>query len=292
MHDFVLVSFRISPMKNLTANHPVIDYHIHTKASHDGMGTVEKYCIKAKESGYRELAFTNHLDLDPGLPHAKTYDHSLFAEEVRDAAGRHPDLTIRIGIEVTYQSALKKEIASVMDGIEADFIMGGIHIIGATENTISEEEGSRIYFRNKNSTKEAYAPYFEEVLHAVRFGHFDVIGHLDVIKRYGSSIIGQLRIGEFYGFLRRILEGMIKRDIVLEVNSSGLFHHVREVYPSLDIVKLYRELGGRRLTIGSDAHRPEDLGRGLDQVVELIRHAGFNELTLFEKRIPRQVKLP
>jgi len=278
-------------MKNPEFNYPIADYHVHTNASHDGAGTVEKYCARAESLGLRELAFTNHLDLDPGLSHAGSYNHSTFIEEVRESTARHPDLAIKIGVEVTYQTRLKKEIASALDGIEVDFIIGGIHVVGAAENTISEEEGARIYFRDKNSAKEAYEPYFEEALDTVRFGHFDVMGHLDVIKRYGSSIVGAFRIGDFYGFLRRILEGMIKRDIALEVNSSGLFHHVREIYPSAEILKLYRELGGRRLTIGSDSHRPEDLGRGLDEAVAAIRRAGFDEITLYEKRIPRQVKL-
>ncbi len=279
-------------MNNLESNHPGIDYHIHTRASADGSGTVEEYCAAAEKNGYRELGFSEHLDLDPALPHYNTYDHAEATGAIEKAAAQYPDITLRTGIEVTYQPEFEGKIVAAIEDIQLDYIIGSVHIIGEAENCITVEEGAREYFRDKYSAEEGYGPYFELVLEAVKFGYFDVIGHFDVIKRYGSSILEPLDPHDFYGPIRRILEGIIKRDMSLELNTSGLFHHVREVYPSAGILKLYHELGGRRLTLGSDAHRPEELGRGMNKAVDILRRLGFEEITVYEKRLPRQVPLP
>lgn len=270
----------------------MIDLHIHTNASHDAEGSVAEFCRSAIEKGIKTIGITNHLDLDPGLEHCGDYNHQAVLEEVERARKTFGDsLQIVVGVEVSYQSEYENEIARALDAIKADFIMGSVHMLGGADYIITEENGARNFFRNKSDPQEVYGVYFQEVLRAVKFGYFDVLGHLDVIKRFGETLFQPLRPNEYYGEIRRIIEGLIKRNMALEVNTSGLHHLVKEIYPSPYILKLYRELGGTMLTLGSDAHNPGDIARGFDQAVKLITMEKFSYLTIFQDRTPKQVQL-
>lgn len=277
------------------SSHPGIDYHLHSDASHDGTGSLEEYCVRASAVGFRELGFANHMDFHPSLPHAGKYSHENFLREAEQTRERYPEIVLRVGVEVTYQSKLEDEISGTLSGLKLDYALGSVHIVGEECFCITEKDGAERYFRDKFSSLEAYGPYFETVMALVKSGLFDALGHIDVIKKFTTALgdsAESFEIREFYGPVRKILEGLIKRDMALEVNTSGLFHPVEEIYPSSFILKLYRELGGRRIVIGSDAHRPGELGRGLEEAVEMLRKLGFKELTVFENRTPRQVPLP
>lgn len=268
----------------------MIDLHIHTNASHDAQGTVAEFCKSAIEKGINTIGITNHLDLDPGLEHCGDYNHQAVLEEVGRARKIFGDsVRILVGVEVSYQSEYENEIAKALESIKADFIMGSVHMLGGADYIITEESGARNLFRNKSDPREVYGAYFQEVLKAVKFGYFDVLGHLDVIKRFGETLFQPLKPNEYYGEIRRIIEGVIKREMALEVNTSGLYHPVREIYPSSYILKLYRELGGTLLTLGSDAHNPADVGRGFEQAMKLITLEKFYQLTIFQNRIPERV---
>lgn len=271
---------------------PGIDYHVHTKASHDALGCVDEYCDAALGAGIGEIGFVNHLDLDTGLAHCRKYDHAAFAAEVEAARAKFPALRLKVGIEVTHQPQFARDIERYLSELQFDFAMGSIHILGKTEFCISEEAGSEKYFGEIEDSAEAYRKYFDAMAELVRSGIYDVAGHFDLIKRYGALLAGPLESRKFYSPIRQSLEGMIKRDMALEVNASGLYHACRETYPSYNILTLYAELGGRRITVGSDAHEPGDVARGLDRAASMIRLAGFNEITVFDNRTPKQIGLP
>lgn len=268
------------------------DLHIHTHASHDAQGSVIQFCKSAIEKGIKIIGITNHLDLDPSLEHCGEYNHKAVLEEVELARRNFDDtLKILIGVEVSYQPEYENEIAKTLDAIKVDYIMGSVHMLGGADYIITEENGARNLFRNKSDPREVFEAYFQEVWRAVKFGYFDVLGHLDVIKRFGETLFHPLRPNEYYGEIRRIIEGIIKREMALEVNTSGLYHPVREIYPSSYILKLYKELGGTMLTLGSDAHNPRDVARGFEQALKVITLEKFSRFTIFENRIPKQVQL-
>ncbi len=282
-------------MEYQSSSHPGIDYHLHSDASHDGTGSLEEYCLRASAVGFRELGFANHMDFHPSLPHAGKYDHESFLTEAEQTREKYPEITLRIGVEITYQPELEDLIRRALNALKLDYVLGSVHIVGDGCFCVTEKEGAEKYFQDKFSPLEVYGPYFEAVMGVVKSGLFDALGHMDVIKKFAGAVGDQpesFEIREFYGPVRKILEGLIKRDMALEVNTAGLFHPVEEIYPSSFILKLYRELGGRRIVIGSDAHRPGELGRGLEEAVEMLSRLGFRELTLFQNRAPRQVPLP
>jgi histidinol-phosphatase (PHP family) len=155
---------------------------------------------------------------------------------------------------------------------------------------ISEQEGCERYFARR-SVREAYQPYFAELRQAVESGLFDFIGHLDLAKRYGVRYYGPFDLSLFAAEVRDILKLTVESRVGLEINTSGLRQAPHETYPGLAVLRWYRKLGGRILTVGSDAHSVKDLGKGIAEALGLARKAGFEAVTLFEKREPRQLRI-
>jgi histidinol-phosphatase (PHP family) len=153
---------------------------------------------------------------------------------------------------------------------------------------ISEEGRCERYFAQR-SVREAYQPYFAEVRRAVESGLFDLIGHLDLAKRYGVRYYGPFYLSLFAAEIREILKLAVQRGVGLEINTSGLRQSPHETYPGLEVLRWYRELGGQILTVGSDAHSVEDLGKDINEALDLAREADFETITLFERREPRQL---
>jgi histidinol-phosphatase (PHP family) len=126
---------------------------------------------------------------------------------------------------------------------------------------------------------EIVAPYFEEIIGAARSGLFDTIGHLDFVKRYLVPHVMPADLAAAPELYEPVLRALIEGGTALEVNASGLRQVPRETYPSAAIVARYRELGGRHVTIGSDAHRTEWFAYGLEEAYRHAAGAGFEALT-------------
>jgi len=262
------------------------DLHIHSNFSFDGQGAIQEYCEPAVALGLQEICFLEHLDLYPPDPYCRYLDPEAYAAAVAEARAKFGgQLKISMGVEVTYLPSLEREIAEYVEGKGYDCVAGGVHLIFGGEGGISEEMEALETFA-KHEAVEVYADYFEHVAAAVRSGLFDVICHLDLVQRYGVHHLKEFDFGRCYGQLRRILEGMIKRELALEINSSGLRQEPNSPYPSRAILKLFRELGGQLITLGSDAHQPVHLADGLDQCLELAQNLGGFQVVSFQNRLP------
>ncbi len=254
-----------------------LDSHLHTVRSPDANAMLDAYCALAVERGIPELAITDHVDFDPTLP---AYGFSSFADrerDVREAAARWADrgLAIQFGVEVTYERAFEEDIRGWLARHPHDYVIGSVHIGADSPYTAA----SVAAFVGARSLPDILAPYFHEVIGAARSGLFDTIGHLDFVKRYLVPHVmpGDLaRAPELY---EPVLASLVETGTALEVNASGLRQMPRETYPSAAIVARYRELGGRHVTIGSDAHRTEWFAYGLAVAYRQAASAGFDALT-------------
>lgn len=155
-----------------------------------------------------------------------------------------------------------------------DFIMGSIHNIDNTK--------LRLFVAKYGAA--ANARYFEEVYKMVCEADIDVIAHLDLIKRYSHDTIGIYEYNEHHDILQAILEKAIERGIGIEINTSGLRGSLQDTMPSKQILRLYKELGGEILTIGSDSHAAETVGANIADAYEMAKECGFKYLFSFERR--------
>jgi len=268
----------------------MIDLHVHSAISHDAEPTIREYCQRARQTGILELGFAEHLDLCPVDPHCARHDYEKYRAEIAEARREFPELKIRMGIEVTFLPRDQQAILEYLEGKEYDYALGAVHLVEEGEANISEEDPCREYFARKDA-ENCYAEFFELTLELVKSGIFDALAHLDIINRFGVNYAPNWEWRPYYGKLRRIFEGMIKRQMALEINSSGWRQAPARPFPEQELVRLYRELGGNMICIGSDAHRLEHLGSGCGQALALARKLGFAQVATFERRDVRWITI-
>lgn len=251
-----------------------LDAHLHTDLSPDADVPIEVYAALAVEQGIAELAITDHVDFDPRAP---AYDVSYEERErtVRQAAERWGDrVAIRFGIEITYESAREADIRAHLARHRYDYTIGSVHVMPDSPYTPDRVAS----FVTGRSLAEVVAPYYDEVIAAARSGLFDTIGHFDYVKKYLFPFVTPAQLAAAPELCEPALEAIVEAGAALEVNSSGLRQAPGETYPPPATVARFRELGGRRVTAGSDAHRARSFAFGLDAAYAAAAEAGYREL--------------
>ncbi len=268
------------------------DVHIHSKISHDGKSTVEEYIAAAREKGMDELTFTEHWDDYEGIvTELRSLDIASYYQRFLAEKGK-TDFPINFGVEIGLQShkpiaeATKARVKSFVETYPFDFIIGSSHITKGLDMAYDPN------FFTGLSRREAYMQYFEETLENInRFDEFDVYGHLDYVARYGGFAEKTIRYAEFAEILDEIFKALIRKDKGLELNTSGFRYGLGVPHPNREVLARYRELGGKILTLGSDAHRAEDLGSHFEEALDLIESVGFTELAVYRCRVPEFMKI-
>lgn len=262
---------------------PLIDYHVHPYYSLDAEGTVDEYCRKALSLGLTEVGFTPHLELDL---HRSALDDKvrlgdsvvpmrsdwirIFAQDVERAREKYP-LELRVGIEVGYDEEIEGELKELLKRYPFDFCLGAIHCLDHV--AITDRREYELYYR-KRSVREVLSSYFTELDKAIRSQLFDAIAHIDVYKKYGMGYYGEEILELEREFIFDALALMVRHDVALEVNTAGL-RRVGDFYPPESILKSGAEMGVEKVIIGSDCHEVEQLARGVEQAVGLVRSVGF-----------------
>ncbi len=255
-----------------------LDSHLHTDLSPDSDVPLDVYCAAAVEHRIPEIAITDHLDFDPRAPAYAFSDVGRRERLVREAAERwaSSSLAIRFGVEITYESSREAEIREHLARQPYDFVIGSVHVMAH-----SPYSGGRVAGWVAGKSFEAIvAPYFDEVLAAIRSGLFDTLGHLDYVKKYLAGHIPADAFAEAPEIYEPALRALVETGTGLEVNSSGLRQAPRETYPPAWAVTRYRELGGRTVTIGSDAHRARSFAHGLAHAYGVAAGAGFEDVAI------------
>jgi histidinol-phosphatase (PHP family) len=267
----------IAPGGDRQARNLPLDAHLHTTLSPDSDVPIDVFAEQAIARGIDELAITDHVDFEPNAP---AYGYTTFEQReriVREAAERWGPrgVAIRFGVEITYDRSWEGEIRQHLARHAYDFTIGSVHdrveSPFAPRNVASWVAGRAL--------AEIVAPAFDEVLAAARSGLFDALGHLDVVKRYLFPHVTPAHLAGAPELYEPILRALVDSGTALEVNTSGLRHPAGETYPSAAIVARFRELGGERVTVGSDAHRADSFAWALGDGYDHVRAAGFDALT-------------
>jgi histidinol-phosphatase (PHP family) len=258
------------------------DAHLHTKYSPDAdqTATFEDYLEQAKKMGLHGLTFTDHVDIDSVAEMFRTLiDYDVYFEKAKKAIS-NSTLDVGIGVEMGDQPHVRDQIKQLVNRYDFDFIIGSIHYL----NGLDFYNGD---FFKGYTQDESYQRYFEGVLESVtHFEDFDVFGHIDYITRYGGFENEDKSLSKYYPILAEIFKKLIEKNKGIELNTSGLRNHLGVTHPNLEILKIYKKLGGKIITIGSDAHQVSDLAKGYDEAIELLKEAGFKEIAVFRKRKP------
>ena len=253
------------------------DYHIHTRFSADSDASMEEMCAAAVACGIPEIGITEHYDLHPDENPRDWLDLEKWAEELERCRARHSGrLTIRAGIEIGEPHRFPEEVRRISAQYPFDYILGSLHWVGR-ENVFYPE-----YFNR--SQEEAFGIYFQELERMTREGGFDVLAHFDIPIRAGFQYFGSYDPCAYESLIRPILRNCVDRGIAVEINTGSLRRSAAVLNPGPPILAWYAEMGGRHLTLGSDSHRPQHVGAGLDAALTAAGQAGLPHVTRFEKR--------
>ena len=253
-----------------------LDAHVHTDLSHDSAVPIDDHARLAAERGIAELAITDHVDFAPSAP---GYGETTFAQRervVREAAERWAarGVAIRFGVEITWDSRYATEIRDHLAGHAYDFVIGSVHIYRDSPYAADHVAG----WVAGRSLDEIVAPYFEEVTAGARTGLFDAMGHIDFVKRFLVPHVTPMDLAAAPELYDPILAALVDSGTALEINTSGLRSPAVETFPSLAIVARFRAMGGRAVTVGSDAHTADSFAWALTDGYASAAEAGFTSL--------------
>jgi histidinol-phosphatase (PHP family) len=258
------------------ARHLPLDAHVHTDLSHDSAVPLDDYARLAVERGIAEMAITDHVDFAPSAP---GYGETTFEQRermVRDGAERWADrgVAIRFGVEITWDSRYATEIRDHLARYDYDFVIGSVHIYRDSPYAAAHVAG----WVDGRSLPEIVAPYFDEVAGGARTGLFDAMGHIDFVKRFLTPHVTTADLAAAPELYEPILTALVESGTALEINTSGLRSPAEEAFPSPAVVARFHAIGGRAVTIGSDAHTVDSFAWALADGYESAAEAGFSSL--------------
>lgn len=278
-----------------------IDCHTHTEFSMDSEADINEMIERAIELGLAAYAITDHCECSTWYPedhyqNSELFDHFNYAEDFKRSVEAVTALKEKYGRKInlicgTELGQATQDIAAAKTAAadeRLDFIIGSLHQVKG------EKDFYYIDYKNmtKNEIMTLLEKYFNEVYELCRLGLFDVLGHLTYSLRYMKRRCGiEPDISRFDEIIAESFRELAAQDKGIEINTSGIRQGFGDTFPSLKYVKMFRDLGGELVSVGSDAHKVEDLGKNIAEGTEIARAAGFDRLCYFKKHRPYFVKI-
>ena len=262
------------------------DCHTHSLCSPDSNAPMLQMAQKAYEYGLHTLCLTDHCDL-LSLEGERTLDYDwppVHRERkgMLDAFGARLDLPM--GLEFGMGHLFPEASEKILGEPGLDFVIGSCH-------NLDEAAGGRDFYLLPYDTLEdcyrALDNYFQSMLAMAASPCYDVVGHVIYPLRYMNGPYDTPSLDRYRDQIREILRLAIQSGRGIEINTwKG--QTLREWIP---ILRDYRELGGEILTVGSDAHAPEPLGRGIREAYGLMADCGFRYVAVYHARKPEMIRL-
>ncbi len=262
----------------------MIDYHVHTSLCNHAEGAMEAYIQKAVDIGLKEICFLDHLifsepanrlSMTPGEVSFYFQAIQLLKHKYRSV------IDVKAGLEVDFNPEYADLIGDIVGMYSFDVIGSSLHFLDGM-NVVSH--GSQ-WSQGENDTDYIYGLYLEKLDNMLDYNYYDIICHFDLLKKFGRR-----SLKTFDKEIDEILSRTKKKNLSLELNTSGYNHPVNEAYPSREIIEKCFEKG-IFFTLGSDAHKPESVGQYYDKALPLLISAGYSHIVTFEKRCPSMIPI-
>ena len=273
------------------------DFHTHTQFSHDSNAHPEEMVKSAIEKGLSGIAFTEHCDTNYMFEEHNTME--CMGESINTAKSlnkKYGDkIQVLCGIEISESFHNKPRTVEVLKnyGDKIDALLCSVHVIDwkAHPEPISAYKFSEF---SDTEVKTMTDMYYNDIMTMLEYLDGDILCHLTYPYRYINLAYG-LSSYSYHDYLpqiKDILKKAISKDMALEVNTSNLAKFSNGFYMvDKELLELYKELGGKLVTMGSDAHAPQNVGADFENAVQTIKSAGFNEYCYFNNRNPVVVKI-
>lgn len=253
------------------------DYHMHTNFSDDSNYPMKDCIERAISLGFDEICFTEHID--HGCPTSFCCDcasyHKTFKQYQKDF---QEQIALKFGIEFGFQSHHKEYFKNIFNNYPFDFVLMSFH-------QVEDRELWNQDFQSGKTQDEYNRIYFEEMYNSVKcFEDFSVLAHMDLMRRYDRY--GEYPFEKSKEQIEEILKLLINKGKGIEVNTSSFRYRLSDLTPSREVLKLYKELGGEIITVGSDSHRAEQVGTQVTYVRKILKDMGYKYFCTFDKMQP------
>ncbi len=262
------------------------DQHTHSLFSMDSNNKIEDACEKAIAEGLDELVITDHYDLNSNemiLALEPPYEAERAYEELcryRDMyKGR---LDLRVGLELGQAHDCPDKAKKILESFRYDQVIGSVHNLRGMPDFYL----MAFYKLTGRQCQVFLTQYFKELEEVVDLGCFDTLAHLTYPLRYFKEGGHDLSLEPHISTIKRIFEKLISQGKALEVNTSGYRKDLGCPLPDLDILKVYFDMGGRLITVGSDAHYVDDIGADIQRTYNELKKIGFTHIASFSDRKP------
>ncbi len=250
---------------------PLFDLHVHTANSPDASLSEGELAERASAAGLGGVEFVAHLDLNPADACCGFFREERYRNAVREAGLRHPEITVLCGVEVGEPHLYGAVAAEILRGHGYDFVTGALHWV---DDLLVLDPGA---FRREDPLR-LVERYYMTTLKMLERPSFDVLAHMGIFRR-GMAMAGlDTSLDEtalWPDLLQDVLGRLIEKDVILELNTAGLRRLEGVTYPSPPVLALYRSMGGRLVTLGSDTHGEPWVFYGLSEGCNLLVEHGF-----------------
>lgn len=251
---------------------------MHTALCGHASGEMEEYVRAAAQKDLVEIGFSDHAPTfhvqDPELAMARQQLPG-YVEQVRALQRKYRRPRIKLGIEADFIPGYERELSKLLSEFDFDYVYGSVHIIGDWRFDDSRFYPNQYEERDVN---EAYEQFFDLIRQSAQSGLFDVLGHMDLIKKFDYRPTGKID-----HLLEETVQVIADCGVCVEVNTSGLRRPCKEIYPSEKILRLCHQ-NGVPVTLGSDAHGPWEVGMDFDKAVDLLKKVGYTQVAAFSKQ--------
>ena len=251
---------------------------MHTPLCRHATGEPTEYAARAVELGLTEIGFTDHSpmprdDFDNWRMRSDQLDE--YVEKVRHAQREHPQLTIKLALEVDYLPGHEEWIRELASRHPWDYFIGSVHYVSDSWDV---DNPAKLSEWNSRDPFEVWSVYFERLTMAAASGLFEIIGHADLPKKFGHR-----PKQDCTPLYERFLTAAKKTGTAIELNTAGLRKNCREIYPNPTLLDAAFRLGVP-ITFGSDAHAIGEVGMNLKDAIELAHSIGYKHSLRFTQR--------
>ncbi|MEA1913772.1 MAG: histidinol-phosphatase HisJ [Campylobacterota bacterium] len=250
-----------------------VDLHNHTTRCNHATGSMEEYILRAIELGIDVYGFSDHAPMDFDPKYRMSLDQVAgYENEVLHLQKKYKDqITVLLGYEVDY---LQGHIFDEVLNANVDYLIGSVHFIDKWGFDNPEFIGE---YKNKDINK-IWEDYFDAITQMAKTQHFDIVGHLDLIKLFKFMPTKDIRI-----LAHETMQQIKKSNMSIEINPAGLRKPIAQAYPSKTLLTQAYELD-IPITFGSDAHSVDQVGFKYDQAVALAKEVGYSSCAIYKNR--------
>ncbi len=255
----------------------MIDYHVHTSLCNHANGSMDQYIRNAIDAGLSEICFLDHLTLHESGRHLSMRPDyvPLYYQTTRRLANTYKNhIRVKVGLEVDYDPKNAPIVTKIIAPYDFDVIGGSVHFIDRI-NIVSSKDTEARESKSIDEICELYLAVLDEMIENT---HVDIICHLDIFKKFGRR-----PSSDFEKKFDEILSKISDKRLTVELNTSGYTHKANEFYPNTSLIKKCREKN-IRMTIGSDAHQPQQVARHFDKAIDLLIKSGYRYISAFTRR--------